>query len=78
MTPDLRESAATIAAALVHVEQSAGAEASGEAAELMISLASAFIFHRIGPAAARTKLATVWAQIDAEIEAQNCGSSALS
>jgi hypothetical protein len=56
MSQELQESAAAIVAALVRVEQSAGAEASAEVAAIMMRLATLHILTSIDPQAAKAAL----------------------
>ena len=78
MTPELQTAAEAIVVALVHIEQAAGAEASAEAAEIMIRLATIHLFNCIGPQAAKAVLISMFADLEIAIASQNGGSTALS
>jgi hypothetical protein len=55
-----------------------GDEASTQVATLMMSLAACYLLTRVGPVAARNAMIAAYANLTAAIEAQNCGSTALS
>jgi len=74
----IKESAAAVIVALVHVEETVGAEASATMAELMVMLAVHHLLDRIGPVAARAALIGTFTDLQTEIASQNAGSSALS
>jgi hypothetical protein len=78
MSPELESSAAAILEALTRIESTRGAAVAGQAGELMIRLGSCYVLTRIGPVAARAAMIAVYADLTAAIEAQNCGSAALS
>ena len=78
LSPELESSAAAILEALTRIESTCGTAVAGQAAELMIRLGSCDVLTRIGPVAARAAMVAVYADLTAEIEAQNCGSAAIS
>jgi hypothetical protein len=78
MPTELEASADAILTALSRIEETAGAETAARAAELMIRLGGCFMLARIGPVAARAAMVSVFADLTAAIEAQNCGSAAIS
>jgi hypothetical protein len=63
ISPELQESAMAIVVALAHVEQAAGAEASAEAAAIMMRLATLHLLTSIGPQAARAALVHIYADL---------------
>jgi hypothetical protein len=78
LSPELECSAVAVMTALHHVEQTAGAKVSAEAAELMLRLGTLHLLMRVGPVAARAALVGVYADMESDIARQNAGSSALS
>jgi hypothetical protein len=70
--------AASVVAALGKVQSAAGADVAAHAAQLMIGLATTHLLASHGPIAARSALISAYADLDAAIGEQNCGSGVLS
>jgi hypothetical protein len=75
---ELETSAASVLEALLRIESTCGSAVAAQAAELMIRLGGCFMLTRIGPQAAKAAMIATYAALKAEIEAQNCGSAAIS
>jgi hypothetical protein len=77
----IQEGLATVAQSIVialgHIQTAGGAEVAAHAAGLMIGLATQHLLTACGPQAARDTLIRVYADLQAEIEAQNSGSTAI-
>jgi hypothetical protein len=78
MNAELQSNADAILTALVRIEETCGAAVAGQAAELMLRIGGCYMLARIGPVAARAAMVSVFADLTAAIEAQNCGSAAIS
>jgi hypothetical protein len=75
---ELVKVSAAVVTALTKVQNAAGPVIASQACLAMITLATQHLLAGCGPVAAKNALIVTYANLLAEIEAQNCGSAALS